>query len=113
MPSNATKGAYYKNRTRRWLQSKEYCVADMEMVRWIYTKNGTRVPVKRDQFGADLLAMNANELIFVQCKSGAIGGNFPEAKRKFAEYTFPLSAVVKCWIVAWAPRARAPRIVEC
>jgi hypothetical protein len=69
--------------------------------------------VKRDQFGADLIAMNWRWIVFVQVKSGksAVGGTFPEARRTFAQFVFP--DYVQRWVVAWAPRARAPRVVIC
>ena len=108
--SNAAKGAYYKGKTKLWLQAQGYQVADLEVVRWIFVKGG-RLPVKRDQFGADLLAVNATEIRFVQVKSGeaARGGTFPAARRTFGEFVFPPSA--PCCVIAWPPRARTPRIV--
>ena len=131
MPSNASRGAYYKNRTRKWLIDKGYDVADMEVVKWIHAKSregheARRVPMKRDQWGCDLVAKNAIEFLWIQVKSGNITGNFPDAKRKFDETVWPsaFGAIVsggdvsnfrfyRRLIIAWAPRARAPRIVEC
>lgn len=109
-PSNAKRGAYYKARTRRWLEKQGYQVFDMEVVRWIQRGN-IRIPVKHDQCGADLGAMSATELVFVQVKSGNVNGNFPSARRKFAEFTFP--PFVRRCVVAWARRARQPRVVDC
>lgn len=113
MRSNAARGAYYKGRTRKWLTTLGWQVADMEIVRWIHRPGGRPIPVKRDQFGSDLLAMSGARLIFVQVKGGeaARGGTFPAARRAFAEFKFP--PLVECIVVAWSPRARAPRIVHC
>lgn len=122
MPSNAQRGAYYKGRTKRWLVAQGWQVCNLEEVRWIYRPGQRPMPVKRDQFGSDLLAMNETGIVFVQVKGGeaARGGTFPDARRKFAAYTFPAAAyrstgktVVRRWVVAWAPRSRSPRIVEC
>lgn len=120
MPSNAQRGAYYKGRTKKWLVGMGFQVANLEEVRWIYRPGRPPMPVKRDQFGSDLLAMSAREIIFVQVKSGAIGGTFPAARRKFTEFVFPhvVGAVhgktaLRRWVVAWAPRSREPRVVEC
>jgi hypothetical protein len=120
MPSNAQRGAYYKGRTKKWLAGQGWQVANLEEVRWVYRPGRPPMPVKRDQFGADLIAMSAAGIIFVQVKSGAIGGTFPDARRKFGAFTFPAAtyrstgtAVVRRWVVAWAPRSRSPRVVEC
>jgi hypothetical protein len=112
--SNAQRGAYYKARTKQWLERLGYQVAAMEIVRWIPRDGEKPIPVKRDQFASDLLAMNATEIIFVQVKSGrgaTPGGTFPEAREKFEAFTFPLS--VQRWIVAWPRGARTPRVVKC
>ena len=112
MASNASRGAAAKGRAKKWLIAQGFQVADLERVHWIFTPRG-RLPTKRDQFGSDLLAMNGITIIFVQVKSGksAIGGTFPAARRAFAEFTFPPG--VRRWVLAWPPRARAPRIVDC
>lgn len=114
MTNNAARGAYFKSRTRKWLEAQGYQIFDMEVVRWVGVPGGRRVPIKRDQLGADLGAMNATEIVFVQCKGGkqAIGaGTFPAARREFERFVFPPG--VQRWIVAWAPRARAPRVIKC
>ena len=121
MSSNAAKGARAKARTKAWLIAQGYQVADLEKVYWIVTAKG-RLPVKRDQLGSDLLAMITPgtfvsrampiaSVCFVQVKSGksAIGGRFPDARRKFAEFSFPRSTAQV--VIAWPPRARTPRIV--
>ena len=56
MASNASRGAAAKARTKKWLQECGYLVADMEKMYFIWTPKG-RIPVKRDQLGADLLAL--------------------------------------------------------
>lgn len=113
MPSNASRGAYYKARTRKWLAGLGYQVVDLEVVRWVHRPGGAGVPVKRDQLGSDLMGVRADHLVFIQVKGGAQAagdGQFPSARREFEKYRFPRWAHV--WIVAWAPRARAPRVVR-
>lgn len=56
MASNASRGAAAKARTKKFLQARGYQVADMEKVFYIFTPKG-RIPTKRDQLGADLLAV--------------------------------------------------------
>lgn len=110
MATNVSRGAAAKARTKKWLLAVGYQVADLEKVHWIFTPGG-RMPIKRDQLGADLLAVSSTAVVFVQVKSGesARTGTFPAARRAFEVFTFPAS--VQLWIVAWPPRARAPRVV--
>ena len=112
VPSNASRGAYFKRRTKQWLRDQGYQVGALEVVHWIH-RGGRQIPVKRDQFGADIIAMNRAEILFVQVKGGkaAIGGTFPDARRKFAAFVFPPGA--RRIVIGWPPRARRPRIVEC
>jgi hypothetical protein len=115
MTSSAQRGSYYKARTKRWLESKGYQVADLEKMHWIFANRGGRsepmIPVKRDQFGSDLLAVSARSVIFVQVKgASAARGNFPDARRRFATFQFP--PWTRQWVIAWPARSRVPRIVE-
>jgi hypothetical protein len=109
MPTAVAKGQYWKSRTKKWLEREGYQVAFLERVLWIQGAHG-RVPVKRDQFGADLLAVNGAEIVFVQVKGGiARRDHIADARREFAKYAFP--AGTKQWIVLWAPRARRPDVI--
>jgi hypothetical protein len=124
MPSNAERGARAKGRTKKWLEARGYQVADLEKVHWIFMPSGNRIPTKKDQMASDLLAVATRNVepyaittgqdalvLFVQVKSGksASGGTFPDARRKFAAYTWP-SCTTQV-VIAWPPRARHPRIV--
>jgi hypothetical protein len=114
VPSNAQRGSYYKSRTKRWLIAQGYQVADLEVVHWIFTPKG-RIATKRDQFGSDLLAMNPRGLLFIQVKGGeqARGsGQFPAARRAFEQYEYYWPPDVRRCVIAWAPRAKQPRIIE-
>jgi hypothetical protein len=114
MASNAGRGAYFKGRTRRHFEALGWLVADLEVVRWLHPPGRERVPVKRDQLGADLLLVNVELIVFAQVKGGAqaVGaGTFPQARAEFEKFIYP--PYVKLWIVAWAPRARTPRIIVC
>ena len=112
MASNASRGAAAKGKTKKWLEKQGFAVADLEVVRWLHTPRG-RLPVKRDQFASDLLAIDATRVVFVQVKSGKQVGpatEFPDAMRAFAEHTFP--ACSEQWVVGWPFRAREPRVVK-
>lgn len=104
-------GAYYKGRTKRWLIADGWQVADLEMVKWIPRKGGELLPVKRDQLGADLLAVCPTRgVVFAQAKGGATWRkNVSAARREFQRFAFPEST--QRWIVGWTPRARQPEVI--
>jgi len=107
--SNASKGQYWKMRTKRWLETAGYQVAFLERVGHLQTPRGL-VPIKRDQLASDLLAVNAEEIVFVQVKGGdSRRSGLAAARTAFAQYAFP--AGTQQWIVLWAPRARLPEVV--
>lgn len=112
MASNASRGAAAKNKTRKWLNERDYTVLDLEIVRTIWKSGRPAFSVKKDQMASDLLAVGHGAVIFVQVKSGesARGGTFPAARREFGTFTFPPST--RQVIMAWPPMARVPRIVE-
>ena len=66
---------------------------------------------KKDLWGADLVARNREELIWVQVKSnkGDIGRGI---KQLSEDENWPDSDVVKRWVICWEPRVREPEIVE-
>lgn len=116
MRSAAAKGSYYKLRTKRWLEAKGYAVAFLERIHWIPPREpgGRMIPIKRDQLGADLMAVSADAIILVQVKFGTNrrgAGHLAAGRREFAKYAMP--ALVQRWIVIWAPRMREPEILEC
>lgn len=105
--SNAQRGAYYKARTRKYLVARGWQIADLEVVRYV----GGGIPVKRDQFGADLLAVSHKRLLFVQVKGGKTALKaITKARREFDLFKFPPFA--ERWIVCWLPRARQPHVVN-
>jgi hypothetical protein len=109
MLSAAAKGQYWKARTKKFLETSGYQVAFLERVLWLQTGRG-RIPVKRDQFASDLLAVNAAEVVFVQVKGGASRrSQLAAARKEFGKFAFPSGT--QQWIVCWAPRARQPEIV--
>ena len=107
----ANKGNYYKYRTKSWLEKKGYKVGFLERMQRIYTK-GRIIPVKKDQFASDLLAVSSDEIIFIQVKfnSKVESKNVAEAVKEFHKFAFPKWA--KKWIVVWQPRIREPNIIE-
>lgn len=112
MTSNAQKGAYYKNRTKAWLEARGWSVGFLERVMWIPSRDPLkpedRIPIKRDQFGADLLAMKPDAVAFVQVKFGR--DKVLDAVREFGKFPFP--PFVEQWVVVWTKGAHNPEVIN-
>lgn len=117
----AKKGAYYKARSKEWLENKtgkndkgiepdaprdasrpQYQVADMEVVKTIFTPRG-KMSIKRDQLGSDLLYLDLDDgtVAFLQVKSGdeSDARLNRDALKGFAPHRFPVHSkqVVHIW----------------
>ena len=109
------KGRYYLLKTRDYLKNLGYEVDIVEKTQRIVTKDdkGKQLVLfqKKDLWGADLVARNREELIWVQVKSnkGDIGRGI---KQLSEDENWPDSDVVKRWVICWEPRVREPEIVE-
>jgi hypothetical protein len=111
--SNHQRGSYYKARSKRHLEVAGYDVADMELLRNIWTPVGM-LPVKKDQWASDLLGKSDRELVFVQVKSVAPGRSpdIRSARRKFAD-AGPWPPGTRRIVHVWRRGARNPEVVEC
>jgi hypothetical protein len=109
MASNAARGARYKGKTKKFLEAQGYAVAHLEMVHWIFTPKG-RIATKRDQFGADLIAINRQLVLFVQVKFGS--PDRPKTVAAFRQYPFPDDDLVRIWLVVWKLRDRVPQVLD-
>lgn len=109
MKSASQKGSYYKMRSKKWLEAQGYSVGYLERMQRIFKPGSTElIFVKRDQFASDILAVNKDEVIFVQVKLG--NKNTADAIRKFKE--FPCPPPAKQWVMTWEVGARQPEIVD-
>jgi hypothetical protein len=110
MSTAVSRGAYYKQKTARWLRAQGYATAFLERVLYIQGTHGL-VPVKRDQLGSDVLAVNAERVLFVQVKSGPTWrSQLAAARQAFAPYPVPLCG--EQVILGWPPRARQPEMIH-
>lgn len=107
--SSVSKGNTYKAKTKKWLEALGYDVAHLERMHFIFGKSG-RFPIKRDQFGCDLLAINESRVIFIQVKRNDPGK--AAAIRAFAAFRFPDQIGVSIWLITWRLRAREPEIAD-
>ena len=108
MPSAVAKGQAWKLKTKKWLEGQGYVVALLERMLSVWTPQGM-IHTKRDQLGSDLIAVNCEKIIFIQCKGGDTWRSARAAARtEFARY--PLGPSCEQWLVGWEPRAREPVI---
>ena len=111
MASNSSRGAYYKTRSKDWLLKRGYPVADMEIVRTNHTPNGV-FSTKKDQWGSDLVYMDALDVVFVQTKGGGkpTATLIKDAEEAFGEVKWATHSRRELHI--WRPRKRAPEVIE-
>jgi len=108
MRSAVAKGQAWKLKTKKWLEGQGYVVALLERMLSVWTPHGM-VHTKRDQLGSDLIAVNCEKIIFIQCKGGDTWRSARAAARaEFARY--PLGPNCEQWLVGWEPQAREPVI---
>jgi hypothetical protein len=101
------KGNYYKLKTKKWLQADGYEVGSLETNQRLFIK-GRMIFIKRDLWGADLIAKNDKEMIFIQCKTNK--GDVNKGLKELNTTVWP--AFIKRWVVIWPLRAREPEVVS-
>ena len=109
MPSAVATGSYYQHRTVTWLTRHGFAVAITQRMLSVWTPRGL-VHTKRDQLGADVIAMRDDTTWVIQIKGGATWRSGLAAARKlFARY--PLGPGCSQVIMGWPPRAREPELI--
>lgn len=103
----ASKGNYYKLKTRQWFRDHGYECELLEKNQRIFVK-GKIIFTKKDVFGSDGLAICKAQIIFWNSKLGK--KNIAKGLKELEKYPWPNS--VKRWVVAWEKGARQPDIVE-
>jgi hypothetical protein len=108
MRSAVAQGQYWQGRTIRWLHARGYATAIAQRMLSVWTPHGM-VHTKRDQLGADVLAMSPEKTLAIQVKGGqSRRSQLAAARAEFAKY--PLGPGCEQWLVLWAPQAREPEI---
>jgi len=95
-------------KTREWLESLGYTVEKCERSRIVRRElpDGTIVQIPRtsDLWGADLLARNVRELLFVQVKSNPV--HMAKGARALEVGPWPTCRCVRRIVVLWPPRRK-------
>ena len=102
------RGVYYKQKTKKWFIKKGYQCEYTETLRRIFTKKGL-IYIKKDLFGADMLAFNEDGYIFANAKFGR--NNLSAGLKEFRKFNFPKVKKVEHWLVVWELRVREPEII--
>lgn len=102
-----SRGDYYRWKTKKWFQKNGYSVEYVEVYRRI-VKDGKVLLLKKDLFGADMIAMNGQEIVFAN--SVLYKKNIAKHVKEFEKYPFP--DCVERWVVVWEKGKREPDIVE-
>lgn len=99
------KGNYYQRKTAEFFRKEGYAVYPMEVARSIFTPKGV-IYQKNDIAGCDLLAMNGEEILFIQCKTNP--ADVSSAIKEFHQHPYPPDATRL--VILWKPRAKEPTI---
>lgn len=114
--NKTAKGNYYRNRTKKWLEDLGYSVEPLERSLRVVTrdpKSGVAKVIFRrlDIWGADLVARNEDDLLFIQVKASQ--GDISKGIKELSRGAWP--RWVSRWVVWWPPRRRlalGPEITE-
>ena len=102
-----SKGNYYRLKTKKWFEKDGYLVENLEKNQRLFVK-GRVIFLKKDLWGADLIAKNNKEMIFIQCKTNKV--DISKGIKELNKTIWP--SFVKKYVVIWKERAREPDIIE-
>ena len=101
------KGNYYRLKTKKFYEEEGWRVEIIEKNQRIFTPKGV-IFIKRDVWGADMVAVKNDEELWIQSKTNPVDIN--KGLMEFKKY--PMPARVKQVVVIWQPRAKEPEIIE-
>jgi len=106
------KDYYYLRKTIDYFKKKGYEVEKLEKTYRVYDKKRNNVIfVKQDIFNSDLLAMNENEVIFIQLKTNK--SDISKGIKAYKRMKRPVGKWnIKFWVVSWEKRKKNPIIVD-
>ena len=84
--SKVTKGNYYQKKSKDFLIADGWRVENLEKNQRIFTKKGL-IFIKKDLWGADIIAVKGDEMMFIQCKTNRVDIN--KGLNELAKYPMP------------------------
>jgi hypothetical protein len=95
--ASAKKGKLDKNKIRDWYRKQGWRVETIEKYQMIFSPRG-RFIVKRDLWGADLIAVRGEECKMIQCKQN----NKADFKKAYVEFEkYPVPSFIQQIVVYW------------
>jgi len=107
MANKIQRGNYYRLKTKHFYEAEGYEVVTSEIRKPMPIK-GRMVWIATDIFASDLIAMNGEEILFIQVKTNR--GDVSKAVKEFAKHQFP--PTIRKIVVCWPERASVPEIFE-
>lgn len=103
--TRSQKGNYYRLKTKHYFEAKGFHVETVEKIQRIQGTRGKILYVKKDLLAADLIAMNHEQMIFVNsiCNRSDLSSHI----KQFLKYPYP--PFIDRWVVLWTPGQRAKR----
>lgn len=106
--NNVAKGNRYKYKTKKWLEAQGFKVEYTEIVRYFFDRKKCKmIPMKKDLFYSDLIAVRSDLILFVQVKVNK--KNLSLSKALLRALEVPNNCCK--WIVIWIPRKKEPEIM--
>ena len=104
--SNVSRGNYYLQKTRKFLENEGYKTEKLETLSGVFVK-GKMIWHKKDMLFSDLLAYNEKEFLLIQVKGGNDKGlGINKALENYSKLGVP--KFIKKVVVVWRPRIRQP-----
>jgi hypothetical protein len=107
--STVSKGNYYRLKTKKFYEADGYEVVTSEIRKPMPIK-GKLIWISVDIFASDLIAMNGEDMLFIQVKANR--GDVSKAVKEFEKHKFPPASIVRRMVVWWPERAKAPEVFE-
>ena len=109
MPSNTSKGNYYKKKTKDFYIGQGYHTEILEISKRVYLgPDKPLVNVKYDILGAD--GVSASDTEFILWNSITNRSDIGKHIKRFK--AIPCPRFIKRYLILWEPRAREPELIE-
>ena len=105
---NRESGTYYKKRTKEWFLKQGYICEFVERFHWIFAAGGKMIPIKRDLFASDGIAICKEHIVF--WNSILTKHNLKAHVDEYKKWPFPKT--VELYVIVWEKGARHPEVID-